>query len=99
MDIVKRFKFTVSNRLVVFPFDARNRTDSTTPLEGSGFYTTSCTWEVYRFRNAATGEWLTACVGHREWYSSDTVLYIAKGELDLQSVTGEADTEATFDSD
>ncbi|KAH7716652.1 hypothetical protein AAVH_15935 [Aphelenchoides avenae] len=98
-EIVERFKFTVSDRLVSFPFNARNRIASTSPVEGRGFYAARCTWDVYRFRNAATGEWLTACVGHRESYSSDTVLHIAKGELDLQSVKGEDDPDAMNDSD
>ncbi|KAH7684618.1 hypothetical protein AAVH_40874, partial [Aphelenchoides avenae] len=94
------FKFTVSGRLVVFPFNDRNRIASANSVEGGGFYAPRCTWDVYRFRNAATAEWLTASVGHRDsGYSFGSVLHIAKGEIDLQSVNGEDDNDALYDSD
>ncbi|KAH7662544.1 hypothetical protein AAVH_43494, partial [Aphelenchoides avenae] len=36
-------------------------------------------WDVYRFRNAATGDWLTACV-EREASDTEVYLRILKGE-------------------
>ncbi|KAH7666403.1 hypothetical protein AAVH_43236, partial [Aphelenchoides avenae] len=65
-DTVERFKLTISDRLVSFPFNDRNRIAPTRSIEGGGFYASTCTWDVYRFRNAATGEWLTACVAHSD---------------------------------
>lgn len=39
-------------------------------------------WDVYRFRNAVTGEWLTACVGHETCeYTDFSVVHIVKGEV------------------
>lgn len=38
----------------MFPFNARNRLAPCGP------------WDVYRFRNPATGVWLTALVGHEK---------------------------------
>lgn len=38
--------------------------------------------DVYRFRNATTEKWLTACVGqHRSEHSRHSVVHIAKGEI------------------
>lgn len=37
-------------------------------------------WEVYRFRNASTGGYLTACVGHNPSID-ETVLHIVRGEV------------------
>ncbi|KAH7712682.1 hypothetical protein AAVH_19987 [Aphelenchoides avenae] len=39
-------------------------------------------WDVYRFRNARTGEYLTACVGRKtSAYSTGSFLHIVKGEV------------------
>ncbi|KAH7717309.1 hypothetical protein AAVH_15256 [Aphelenchoides avenae] len=37
-------------------------------------------WDVYRFRNASTGGYLTACVG-RSAYSTESILHLVKGEV------------------
>lgn len=39
-------------------------------------------WDVYRFRNASTSEYLTACVGRdTSAYGTGSILHIVKGEV------------------
>ncbi|KAH7673004.1 hypothetical protein AAVH_42517, partial [Aphelenchoides avenae] len=68
------FKFE-TRRQITFPFKDGNRIASN--LKVSGYE-----WDAYRFRNAATGDWLTACVGHeRSGRRPRSVLRIMKGDV------------------
>ncbi|KAH7709072.1 hypothetical protein AAVH_23653 [Aphelenchoides avenae] len=82
-ELVEHFKFTTS-RYVDFPFIDDKKI-------ASGMEVGRYKWDVYRFRNVTTGEWLTACVGEeRSKYSHRSVLHIVKGE---------AYPDATFDAE
>ncbi|KAH7719779.1 hypothetical protein AAVH_12730 [Aphelenchoides avenae] len=71
-ELVQHFKFATS-RFLALPFKERNKT-------ASGVNIGKYEWDVYRFRNAATGDWLTACVG-RTAHSHHSVVHIVKGEV------------------
>lgn len=61
---------------MVFPFNDENKTISEVKV---GDYE----WDVFRFRNAVNGEWLTACVGEKQERLDDphySVLHLVKGE-------------------
>lgn len=67
-----------------FPFKDDNKVASGIVVEAEDPWCPSCyEWDVYRFRNAATGEWLTACIGYPRmevaWLCS--ILHIVKGAV------------------
>lgn len=71
---MQHFKF-VSGRQITFPFKEDNKADSEVKV---GRYM----WNIYRFRNATVGEWITACVGREiSAYSHCSVLHIVKGKV------------------
>ncbi|KAH7719190.1 hypothetical protein AAVH_13348 [Aphelenchoides avenae] len=72
-ELVQHFKFVTCHK-VAFPFNEDNKTASAIKV---GKYE----WDVYRFRNASAGDWLTACVG-REFthYWRYCVLHIVRGD-------------------
>ncbi|KAH7684453.1 hypothetical protein AAVH_41041, partial [Aphelenchoides avenae] len=72
-ELVGHFKFETARR-IVFRFKDHNKIASEVKVGGYE-------WDVYRFRNAAIGEWLTACVGHPVSFSAYTVLHIVKGDV------------------
>lgn len=94
MDTVGHFILKTSG-LWTFPFKDANRTVSGMVTPWGNFYERN-TWDVYRFQNALSGEWLTACVGHHRYSShwrgrgggyvshsrSDTILHVVKGEAE-----------------
>ncbi|KAH7715059.1 hypothetical protein AAVH_17590 [Aphelenchoides avenae] len=72
-ELVKHFKFATQRR-IAFPFKQDNKTASEVKV---GDYE----WNVYRFRNVATGECITACAGYDVYsYSDYSVLHIVKGD-------------------
>ncbi|KAH7709069.1 hypothetical protein AAVH_23650, partial [Aphelenchoides avenae] len=73
-ELVQHFKLATS-RYVDFPFVDDNNIASRVEFDGYE-------WDVYRFRNATTGDWLTACVGHNlTQYTHRCVLHGVKGEV------------------
>ncbi|KAH7709071.1 hypothetical protein AAVH_23652 [Aphelenchoides avenae] len=82
-EIVEHFAF-LTYRLVAFPFSDDNKTATGVKVETEVRSSLSdYTWDVYRFRNSSTGEWLTASVSHSHsvhahWRYS--MLHIVKGE-------------------
>lgn len=71
---MQHFKFE-SGRRITFPFKEDNKADSEVKV---GRYM----WNIYRFRNATVGEWITACVGREiSAYSHCSVLHIVKGKV------------------
>ncbi|KAH7717659.1 hypothetical protein AAVH_14940 [Aphelenchoides avenae] len=73
-ELVRHFKFSTSRHMTLL-FKEDNKTASDVRVA-------DYEWDVYRFRNAATADWLTACVGQeRSEYSRRLMLHIVKGEV------------------
>ncbi|KAH7709080.1 hypothetical protein AAVH_23661 [Aphelenchoides avenae] len=73
-ELVQHFKLA-SRCHIAFPFKNDNKIAS---LVKVGSYK----WDVYRLRNAITGDWLTACISEkRTEFGKQSVLHIVKGEV------------------
>ncbi|KAH7720600.1 hypothetical protein AAVH_11931 [Aphelenchoides avenae] len=82
-DTVKHFQFSTVTEMS-YAFNLDNLLVSGMKVEGLKHCARirNFIWDVYRFRNANTSEYLTACVGLRETaYSIKHVLHIMKGEM------------------
>lgn len=67
-----------------YAFNRDNLLVSAMKVEGNRFWGRygNFVWDVYRFRNAITSDYITACVGRDRSYNySESVLHILKGEV------------------
>ncbi|KAH7719700.1 hypothetical protein AAVH_12817 [Aphelenchoides avenae] len=72
---VEHFKFTAKHRFDI-PLNADNMIASAAEVEGNSFR-----WDVYRFHNAASGAWLTACMGRPTGVCAFYIVHLVKGEV------------------
>ncbi|KAH7700661.1 hypothetical protein AAVH_32217, partial [Aphelenchoides avenae] len=82
-DIVEHFEFKLnSSQEVHFAFSRDNLLVAGMKVEGRNNWDPYCDieWDVYRFRNASTGGYLTACVGRMDSVH-ETILHLVKGEV------------------
>ncbi|KAH7720594.1 hypothetical protein AAVH_11925 [Aphelenchoides avenae] len=84
-DTVEHFQFSMrSSKEMKFSFSADNRLVSGMKAEGQKHYDriSKFEWDVYRFRNAITGKYLTACVGQHKSpdYKTEYIVHILRGE-------------------
>lgn len=81
-ETVDHFVFNYPRR-VTLPFKDENKTASAIMVEykhrWSGI-SHRYMWDVYRFLNATSGEWLTACVGHSDYEDSPCSVHIVRGQ-------------------
>lgn len=77
--IVEHCVFYAKHRIAL-PLNAANRIASAVQVVDNRYEWDCFSWDVYRFRNATNGEWLTACVGAATCCSSCHIVHLLKGE-------------------
>ncbi|KAH7662462.1 hypothetical protein AAVH_43578, partial [Aphelenchoides avenae] len=80
-DIVRHFQFITSSAMN-YSFNRGNLLVSGMKVEGTPHWEriSNFEWDVYRFQNASTNEYLTACVGRYDEFFTQSILHIVKGE-------------------
>lgn len=80
-DIVEHFRLeSDSSKLATYAFNRANLLVSDVKVEGGRIKDFS--WDVYRFLNASTNEYLTACVGRdTSAHGTGSILHVVKGEV------------------
>lgn len=83
-DTVEHFHFiTNSSKGMKYSFNRDNLLVSGMKVQGKCWgHNDDFEWDVYRFRNATTSEYLTACVGHFKFrYLTLSLLHIVNGQV------------------
>ncbi|KAH7697461.1 hypothetical protein AAVH_35457, partial [Aphelenchoides avenae] len=83
-DTVEHFQLTTfTAKGMYYAFSRDNLLVSGTKIEGNSGWNRigNYEWDIYRFRNARTKEYLTACVAQYRGYTTKCILHLVKGEV------------------